>query len=393
MQTRSAIRQAAFSKVSFFFCCLLAAGLLYACQYNAELLPPTVTPLAAAQPTDTQAPLPDLAIGQVSIDPAQGTLCADPDAPLGIKLNVRNRGDAQAGTFQVEVNGERQEVSGLPAGGTAVLWFEGYEQPTEILLDPDNRVAESDETNNRLFETLLLPTLPPGCRPDPTPTVEQVGPAAVLQGHTGRVWSVTFSPDGTLVASGSVDNTLRLWRVYQGELLRTMTGHPFPVTEVAFSPNGTLLATGSYDGLVRLWRVSDGFLLDTLNGHAGWVLDVAFSPDGLQLASCAEDFTVRTWRVFNGDALETIDEGMSVVRSLSYSPDGDSLVWAETNGEIRARRLADGTSTLIWEADGSPALGVAYSPDGRLLAAGFGDHVLRVWDQPCLLYTSPSPRD
>ncbi len=76
-----------------------------------------------------------------------------------------------------------------------------------------------------------------------------------LEGHTGWVLSVAFSPDGALLASGSNDNTVRLWRVSDGAQLRTLEGHTDEVRSVAFSPDGRLLASGSRDGTVRLWGV------------------------------------------------------------------------------------------------------------------------------------------
>jgi dipeptidyl aminopeptidase/acylaminoacyl peptidase len=86
-------------------------------------------------------------------------------------------------------------------------------------------------------------------------------------GHSGSVNSVAFSPDGSLIASASTDATIRLWRVSDGVLLRTLTGHTSDVNSVAFSPDGNLIASASSDNTVRLWRVSDGVLLRTLRGH------------------------------------------------------------------------------------------------------------------------------
>jgi WD40 repeat protein len=69
------------------------------------------------------------------------------------------------------------------------------------------------------------------------------------------VLSVAFSPDGQALASGSLDNTIRLWDAASGALLRTLKGHTYTVRSVAFSPDGRALASGSWDGTVRLWGV------------------------------------------------------------------------------------------------------------------------------------------
>jgi WD40 repeat protein len=79
-----------------------------------------------------------------------------------------------------------------------------------------------------------------------------------LQGHNDSVWSVAFSPDGQLLASGSQDKTVKLWEVKTGTLLHTLQGHDAAVFSIAFSPNGRLLASGSWDSTVKLWQVSSG---------------------------------------------------------------------------------------------------------------------------------------
>jgi len=101
-----------------------------------------------------------------------------------------------------------------------------------------------------------------------------------LTGHTDSVTSVAFSPDGSLMASGSRDRTIRLWRVSDGALVRTLRGHTDWVYSVAFSPDVSLMASGS-SGTIRLWRVSDGALVQTYDQETGTaVLSIQFSPNG-----------------------------------------------------------------------------------------------------------------
>jgi subtilase family serine protease len=113
------------------------------------------------------------------------------------------------------------------------------------------------------------------------------------QGTRSYVTSVAFSPDGSLLASGSWDATIKLWRVSDGALVRTLTGHTRRVNSVAFSPDGSLLASGSWDATIKLWRVSDGALVQTYDQETGTrVLSIQFSPNGQLFGYGRGDATV-----------------------------------------------------------------------------------------------------
>jgi len=111
-----------------------------------------------------------------------------------------------------------------------------------------------------------------------------------------------------MLASGSVDQTAKLWETRSGKLLRTLEGHQGAVWSVAFDPQGGMLATGSVDETVRLWDVRSGRLLRTLDGHTEWIDRVTFSPDGRLLASKSADQTIRLWSCETWETVAIIPE-------------------------------------------------------------------------------------
>ena len=205
--------------------------------------------------------------------------------------------------------------------------------------------------------------------------------SATFSGHTGPVFSVSFSPDGTTLASGSEDGTVKLWEVGTETNSATFSGHTGPVFSVSFSPDGTTLASGSEDGTVKLWEVGTETNSATFSGHTGPVFSVSFSPDGTTLASGSEDGTVKLWDVATEENSATLDEGYAIgVKSVSFSPDGTILASGSQDGAITLWEVGTETNSATLFEHTRSVSSVSFSPDGTTLASGSEDGTVKLWD-------------
>ncbi|MBJ6764471.1 WD40 repeat domain-containing protein [Myxococcaceae bacterium JPH2] len=155
-----------------------------------------------------------------------------------------------------------------------------------------------------------------------------------LAGHGAEVRSVAWSPDGARLASGSRDHDARIWDVETGALLHSLPRQEGQVTSVAFSPDGRWLAVANLGWRVRLVDVATGKGVHTLSGHEQSVLTVAFHPSGRWLASGGSDDTARIWDVTSGAQVARIALG-TTVRDAAFSPGGEWLVLTTVEGVTR----------------------------------------------------------
>jgi WD40 repeat protein/serine/threonine protein kinase len=218
-----------------------------------------------------------------------------------------------------------------------------------------------------------------------------------LKGHTGRVSSVAYSPDGNRLASGAYDETVKapavkVWDAQTGKELLSLKVHASAVSSVAFSPDGKSLASGTtiWDntkqvddfGEVEVWDAQTGQVLLTLKGHTGGVQSVAFSPDGKRLASGSKgpDWNgpgeVKVWDAKTGRELLSL-KGHLNIHSVVFSPDGKLLASAAGRDTVKVWDAQTARELLTLK---SGARSVAFSPDGKRLASAAMDNRVKVWD-------------
>ena len=206
-----------------------------------------------------------------------------------------------------------------------------------------------------------------------------------VEGHTDDVISLAFRPNRYRLASGSRDNTVRIWDVGNNNNLqhvRTLRGHTDDVTSVAWSPDGRTLASASLDGTVRLWNPNNGINFAVLRGHTESVLPVAWSPDGRILASGSDDDTVRLWDPDTHGTLRVLREHINSVLALAFHPNGDTLASGDNDKSIRLWNPNTGAlkATLTGFRGGFVSSPIAFSPNGQILAGqGPGYQTISLW--------------
>ncbi|MBW4561135.1 MAG: serine/threonine protein kinase [Mojavia pulchra JT2-VF2] len=207
-----------------------------------------------------------------------------------------------------------------------------------------------------------------------------------LTGHVASVRSVAMSPDGQTLASGSDDNTIKLWHLGSGSLKNTLTSQSgfFKngatwFTCVALSRDGQTLASGSLDKIIRIWDWGSGKQIRNLKGHADRVNAIAISPDSQTLVSGSRDNTIKVWNLVTGQLLRNIDGHSNSVTTLAISPNAQTLASGSWDNTIKVWNLLNGRLIHTFTGHLDWVYGVAISPDGQTLVSASRDKTIQIW--------------
>ncbi|MEH2117047.1 serine/threonine-protein kinase [Nostoc sp.] len=208
-----------------------------------------------------------------------------------------------------------------------------------------------------------------------------------LVGHANWVNSVTFSPDGKFLASGSADCTIKLWQVHTGIEIQTLIGHSDSVSSVAYSPtmpttnskDRLLVASGSNDYTIKLWQVYTARNISTLLGHSFFVNCIAFSQDGEIIASGSGDNTIKLWHVNTGREIRTLIGHSDSVWSVAFSQNGELLASGSWDNTIKLWHVNSGREISTLTGHSNYVRCVAFSPNGQTLVSGGDDDTIKIW--------------
>jgi WD40 repeat protein len=202
-----------------------------------------------------------------------------------------------------------------------------------------------------------------------------------LVGHSGAVNTLSITPDGKQIVSGSSDNTIKVWDMQSGTELFSLIGHTSIVNKVVLTADGTKAVSASYDKTIKIWDLRYRKEIATLKGHTDTVNEIAITPDGKWLASVSEDRMLKFWDLERDAEIRTFERDWGVPRKVAITPNGKYMIansgennlgiW-ELNGDNARPFLLIGHTRLI--------TAVVVTPNGKLIVSTSSDGTLRIWD-------------
>lgn len=201
------------------------------------------------------------------------------------------------------------------------------------------------------------------------------------EAHAGSVWQVVYHPENSIIASTGADSRVRLWNAQTGDPIGELSGHD-DITQwsLDFDPRGRFLAGGGVDGMVRVWEYNNQALVATIDSENREVWTVRYSPGGAYLGAAGSDGIAIAWDGRTLDEYRRFTGHSGDVWSMDFSPDNQTVVTGGGDGIIRTWDLNSGARINQYRDHTDRVLAVRYSSDGeRFLSAG-ADQSIILWN-------------
>jgi WD40 repeat protein len=219
-----------------------------------------------------------------------------------------------------------------------------------------------------------------------TTSIQQAAGTTVLEytKHTLPVYTLAWSPDQKLIASGGQDKTIRVWDPTNGQDHLIYDQQGASENSVAWSPSSRFIASASSSRTVDVWDAKTGRQTTSYTEHTDVLRTVAWSPNGALIASGGDDKTVQVWEALTGNKKATYAEHTDQVWSLAWSPDGNSIASASADKTVRIWDVATQQTIHIYQEHKHQVKAIAWSHNGRFIASASDDLTVRVWRVPTL---------
>jgi WD40 repeat protein len=202
-----------------------------------------------------------------------------------------------------------------------------------------------------------------------------------LEGHSDSVWSLDWNHDGKKLVSGSGDKTIKLWDGLSGQLLKTLTGHSGVVYSVAWSHDDSRIVSGSEDKTIKIWDGISGEMINIMEGHSDRIFTVSWSHDDSRIVSGSEDKTIKIWDSSSGTIIRTFTGHSGSVYSVSYSHDDSKIVSGSYDKTVRIWNAETGDLMKVLKGHSEEVTCVAWSRDDRKIAScSYHDKKIIIWD-------------
>lgn len=200
-----------------------------------------------------------------------------------------------------------------------------------------------------------------------------------IAAHSSWVTSVAISPNKQIVASGSLEDQIKIWNIQTGELLQTLAGHAKGVNGLAITPDSNFLVSCGDDDKIKIWNLASGNAIYTISEHSRDVNSVAISADGQILASGSEDRTVRIWSLKNGSAIRTLP-GTGMIKAVAISPNKQILASGGLDNQIKLWNIVKGEASRTIQGHFNSVHDVAFTRDGKILVSASKDKTIKLWN-------------
>ena len=211
-----------------------------------------------------------------------------------------------------------------------------------------------------------------------------------FSGHKGAITDLAINPLGDIIASSSIDHTVRLWTNAVGGKNKILKCHPSPIRSVDFSSDGKLLMTGSNDKTIKIFELYPKHkFISSYKGHSNWVRCARFSPDNRLIGSCGDDNAVIIFDVEQKSINYRFLDHTSNVNSCRFSPDGTIIASAGDDGKIKLFDIRMGRLIQHYDAHNDKINCISYHQTGNYIISGSDDSTIKIWDLKMgqILYT------